>query len=77
MVLPIIKKLLFSEILNLEVHQNRRIGSKITAILLSGWILPSGGVSLGRVCAPQNPTPRGLAGIEPVTIAVSGTTLAN
>ena len=38
------------EILNLEGHQNRCIGSKVTAILLNGWILPTGGVALGRVC---------------------------
>ena len=34
-----------SEFLNPEGHQNRRIGSKVTAILLNGWILPSGGVA--------------------------------
>ena len=37
-------------IINLEGHQNRIIGSKVTAILLSGWILPIGGVALERVC---------------------------
>ena len=42
---------IFSEILNLEGHQNCRIGSKVTAILLNGWILPTGGVSSGRVCS--------------------------
>ena len=26
-------------------------GSKVMAILLNGWILPVGGVALGRVCA--------------------------
>ena len=41
----------FLEILNLEGHQNRRIGSKVKAILLNGWILPNGGVAPGRVCA--------------------------
>ena len=29
-------------------HPNRIIGSKFTAILLNGWILPIGGVALGR-----------------------------
>ena len=33
----------FEEILNLEGHQNRT-GSRVTAILLNGWILPTGGV---------------------------------
>ena len=42
---------IFSEILNLEGYQNRSIGSKVTAILLNGWNLPTGGVALGRVCA--------------------------
>ena len=54
MVLPVIKPTILtfsSEILNLEGHQNRCIGSKVTAILLNGWILPNGGASLGRVCA--------------------------
>ena len=40
---------IFSEILNLEGNLNRCIGSKVTAILLNGWILPSGGVASGRV----------------------------
>ena len=35
---------IFSEILNCC------IGSRVTAILLNGWILPTGGVGLGRVC---------------------------
>ena len=39
---------IFSEILNLEGHQNCCIGSKVTAILLNGWILPTGGAALGR-----------------------------
>ena len=34
---------LFLEILNLEGHQNRITGSRVTAILLNGWILPIGG----------------------------------
>ena len=40
----------FSEILYHEGHLNRCIGSKVTAILLNGWILPTGGAALGRVC---------------------------
>ena len=35
----------FSENLNLEGHYNRCIGSKVTAILLNGWILPTGGAA--------------------------------
>ena len=42
---------IFSENLNLEGHPNRFIGSKATAILLNGGILPIGGVASGRVCA--------------------------
>ena len=42
---------IFSDILNPEGHQNRCIGSKVTAILLNGWNLPTGGASSGRVCA--------------------------
>ena len=41
---------ILSDILNLEGHQNRFIGSQVTAILLSGWILRNGGASSGRVC---------------------------
>ena len=37
--------------LNPEGHPNRITGSKVTAILLKGWILPIGGVASGRVCA--------------------------
>ena len=37
--------------LNPEGHQNPIIGSKVTAILLKGCILPIGGVASGRVCA--------------------------
>ena len=32
-------------------HQNCIIGSKLTAILINGLILPIGGVASGRVCA--------------------------
>ena len=35
----------FSEILALEGHPNRITGSKVTAILVNGWILPIGGAS--------------------------------
>ena len=41
MVLPVIKQTIMtflSEILNLERHLNRWIGSKVTASLLNGWI---------------------------------------
>ena len=41
----------FREILNLERNPSRISGSKVTAILLNGWILPVGGVASGRVCA--------------------------
>ena len=33
---------MFNEILNHEGHQNHITGSKVTAILLNGWILPIG-----------------------------------
>ena len=33
------------ETLNLEGHPNRNTGSKVTAILLNGLILPNGGAS--------------------------------
>ena len=39
------------KILNLEGHLNCFIGLKVTAILVNGGILRSGGVTLGRVCA--------------------------
>ena len=42
---------IFSDIQNLEGHQNCCIGSKVTAILLYGLILHTGGVASGRVCA--------------------------
>ena len=34
--------------LNPEGHQNPISGSKVTAILLKGWILPIGGASAGE-----------------------------
>ena len=37
---------IFLEILNLEGHQNHVTGSRVTAILLNGWILPIGGFCL-------------------------------
>ena len=36
---------------NPEGHQNLISDSKVTAILLKGWIVPFGGASSGRVCA--------------------------
>ena len=36
---------IFQEILNLKGHPNRITGSRVTAILLNGWILPIGGAS--------------------------------
>ena len=36
--------------LNLKGHLNCFIGSKVTAILVNGKILPRGGVASGRVC---------------------------
>ena len=35
----------FNEILNLKGHPNCITGSKVTTILLNGWILPLGGAS--------------------------------
>ena len=40
----------FWEILNLKAHPNCITGSKVTAILLNGWILPIGGASAVSVC---------------------------
>ena len=42
---------IFWEIRNLEGHQNCITGSRVTVILLNGWILPIGGASSGRVCS--------------------------
>ena len=36
---------IFKEILNPRGHPNCITGSKVTAILLNGWILPVGGVT--------------------------------
>ena len=35
---------------NLKGYQNPIAGSKVTAIILKGWIWPIGGVASGRVC---------------------------
>ena len=50
---------IFKEILNLEGHPNCIAGSKVTGILLNGWILPpkngwsfSGEGSASAACAP-------------------------
>ena len=37
--------------LNPEGHRHPSSGSKVTAVLQKGWILPIGGASSGRVCA--------------------------
>ena len=42
---------IFEEILNPEGHPICTYGSKVTAILLNGWILPIVGASSGMVCA--------------------------
>ena len=39
--------------LNPEGHHNCTIGSKVTVILLKGWILPIGGAASERVCDQQ------------------------
>ena len=43
--------MIVKEILNTKGHPNRITGSKVTAILMNGWILPIGGALLGRVCS--------------------------
>ena len=49
---------IFKEIQNPKGHLNHITGLKVTAILLNGWILPTGGASSGRVtpaaCAAAN-----------------------
>ena len=42
---------IFYEILIHEGYPNRITCSKVTAILLNGWILPTGGASSGRIAA--------------------------
>ena len=44
-------KIVIKNFLNPKGHQNPISGSKGTAILLKGWILPTGGASSRRVCA--------------------------
>ena len=41
---------LLYDILNPKGFKNCIFGSKVTAILPDGWILPIGGVALERVC---------------------------
>ena len=48
---------LFLEILNLVGHLNRITGSRVTAILLNGWILPIGGASAIEGLLSTGPTP--------------------
>ena len=45
------------EILNLEGHLNCITGSRVTAILLNGWILPIGGASAVEGLLLTGPTP--------------------
>ena len=47
MVLPVIKQTILTlyEILNLEGHLNRSIGSKVTVFLMNGWTLPTVGAA--------------------------------
>ena len=44
------------EILNLEGHQNCITGSRVTVILLNGWILPIGGTSAVEGVLSTGPT---------------------
>ena len=46
MVLPVIKQNILTFFLEI-FHLNCCIDSKVTAILLNGWILPTGGVAAG------------------------------
>ena len=43
------------DIPNLKGHKNHILFSKVTVILLNGWILPFGGVALERLCARLQP----------------------
>ena len=38
------------DLLDFKEYYNCIIGLKLTAIWLNAWILPNGGVALGRVC---------------------------
>ena len=49
----------FMEIINLEGHPNHITESRVTAILLNGWILPIGGVASEGVRACTLPLARG------------------
>ena len=42
--------IVISNFLNPKGHHNLISGSKVTAILLKGLILPMGGVASGRIC---------------------------
>ena len=44
---------MLQRLVNIEGHQNCILGSNGTAIFLNRWILPIGGVALGRACANQ------------------------
>ena len=61
---------IFLEIHNLEGHQTPMTGSRVTAILLNGWIIPigqSGEASWWRVCYQ-----RGLPRLVTRQISISG-----
>ena len=51
---------IFLEILKLEGHQNPITGSRVTAILLNGWILLIGGASAVEGLLSTGPTPSSL-----------------
>ena len=40
--------IVFKNFLNPKGHQHPICGSKVTAILMKGWILPTGGASVGE-----------------------------
>ena len=48
---------IFEDIINLEGHLSRITGSRVTAILLNGWILPTGGASAVEGVLSKGPTP--------------------
>ena len=51
---------IFLKILNLEGHLNRITSSRVTAIMLNGWILPIGGASALEGLLSTEPTPSSL-----------------
>ena len=51
----------YFEILNLEGHQNRFTASRVTAILLNGWILLICGALAGECLLSTGPTPSSLS----------------